>query len=399
MLLTGGGVGPYFSGGNILPFALLALIGPIIVFCLNQTTSVAAQRQRFLWITGLCVVLVIGMTARQLAVRSGESVAGIHDGAVQAEVAADKLLHGQNPYGADYRGTDYERLNPPITGGPTINVVWSHVIYPPFVFESFVPFAWLRGLLGPLADYRMLTVGALLLAAWLLAQQAASWEERARVVALTLGNPLLWMYAVIGTNDGMAAALVIISIALLVRNRWWWGGFVFALAVATKQSVWLLLPLWFFWAWRQGKTASNGRRNLTYGWLAGIVVTFGPFLLWHPQRMITDILSYASGSIPYSYPVSGTTFLQYLTIWHMIPSPWAVFPTYAFQLIVWVPALWFVCRWLRKQWHVSRWLIGAAVLTLSTLLVGRYMNNNYLVAPMLLVIAGYVWPDTIAQHD
>lgn len=399
LLLTNGGVGPYFAGGNLLPWALLSIVGPMVVLLLDQSGSLSADCRRFWFVVSLSLVLVVGMFVRQLTVRQTDRVAGIHDGAVQAEIAADKLLHGENPYGANYRGTDYETLNPPIVGGPSVNVVWSHVIYPPFVFEAFLPFALLGRLDGVLADYRWLTVGALMLVAWLIIRRASTWEERTMGAVLTLGNPLLWMYAVIGTNDGLAVTLVVCSVALLGDRRWWWSGAIFALALATKQSVWILAPLWAWWTWREASGSARARRLAGFGLGAGLLITFGPFLLWQPQRLLTDIYTYASGSIPYSYPVSGTTFLQYLTIWHIIPSPWTVFPAYIFSLLVGLPALWMAWRRLRTRSGAGQWFIASAAVMLATLIVGRYMNANYLIFPTVLMVAGFVWPKNGNAHD
>lgn len=392
MLVTGGGVGQYFTGNGLLTPSLLCAAGPLIYIAIGQRGSAQTDRRRFWWALAACTTLVIILTAGQLRVRAGSDVAGIHDGAVQAEVAATKLLHGENPYGANYRGTQYEKLNPPIVGGPAINVVWSHFIYPPLIFLLYIPLEIVHRITGSLADYRIITVGALGGIAAMLIFTATTWTERTRATLLTLGNPLLWIYAVIGANDIVSALFLLGATLLMARKRWWWSGVVFGLAMATKQSVWILAPLWLLWLWKSSATErvlNIARRNGLLGLAVSAAAIFGPFLIWQPWRIIDDLIRYASGSIPYSYPISGTTFLQYLTVFRFVDSPWAIIPTYIFQLAVGLPALFFIWRWIRRDAGPVRWLVGSGILMMAVLLFSRYFNNNYYIVPIVLFVTAY----------
>lgn len=393
MLVTGGAVGPYFAGGGLLVFSLLSVAGPLIYLVLGNNQNARTDQRRFWWALAVCSVLVIGLAGRQLVVRSNSPVEGIYDGAIQAEVAAGKLVAGENPYGSDYRGTDYETVNPPIVGGPVINIVWSHFIYPPLIFLLYVPLHLMRAFLGPLADYRLITVGALGGLSAILILTAATWTQRTRATLLTLGNPLLWIYAVIGANDIIIALCLVAAAMLMSRRRWWWSGVIFGLALAARQTVWPLAPLWGLWLWRSSASANTpiiARRRGLLGAAVGLVVTYGPFLAWQPWRLVDDIIRFASGSISYTYPIAGTTFLQYLTVFNLVDSPWSIFPTYLFQLAVGVPVLWLTWRWIRREASPVRWLAGAGVLMMAVLLFGRYFNNNYYTVPMVLFVVAYL---------
>jgi hypothetical protein len=172
---------------------------------------------------------------------------GIHDGAVQTEIAAQKLLNGHNPYGADYRGTAYQTLNPPIPGGPGNNVVWHHFIYPPttILLETMNEAA--SRLFQSAGDVRLVTLGALVLLSLMLLIRQKTWTGRTKVFILTLGNPLLFIYALIGANDIVAVAGLVGTALLAERKQWRSMGLVFALTVGVKQSAWLAVPLWLIW--------------------------------------------------------------------------------------------------------------------------------------------------------
>ncbi len=386
------------EAGWLLPFALLCLVAPIIYIAVGERPSPAADRRRFFVALITCLLLVIGLTVRQIAIRPPANVPeGMYDGAVQSEVAAQYLLRGINPYGADYRGTPYAAVNKPIPGGPTQNVVWFHYIYPPLTFLLFVPIELMRPLLGELTDYRLLTIGALMLITFILVSQAPTYSQRTTVTVLTLGNPLLWGYAVVGANDLLGPAAIIGATLLIQKKQWLLAGIIFGLAVAAKQTTWIITPLWLYWVWRQSKDSNQPRNSFKrqlLGLSATVAVTFGPFLLWHPSRILTDVWSFASGAIPHTYPISGTTFLQYLHVLRLVPSAWSVIPTYLYQLSVGAPLLALTLYWIRRSAEPSRWLGGAAILSLGVLLFSRYFNNNYLGFPITLLVGALVlsWP-------
>jgi uncharacterized membrane protein len=210
---------------------------------------------------------------------------------------------------------------------------------------------------------------------------------------LTLGNPLLWGFAIIGCNEIFAVTAMAGSALLLQRKRWAWSGAIFALAIASKQIAWVVTPLWLWWVWQSARASSQMWPNLKRA-LLGLVsvggVIFLPFLLWGPTKLFTDLVKFAGGGFANSYPTAGTTFLQYLYVYHIIPSPYTVYPVYLFQLFVGVPVFILVASWLRQQHQASRWLAGSAVLLLAVMLVSKYFNNNFLTAPAGLLVAAFV---------
>lgn len=396
IVVLGGAIAQIFvQGGWLLPFALLCLVAPIMYLALGQQPSPTSDRRRYIFVWITLAMLVLGLTIRQIAIRGhAPQPQGMYDGAIQSEVAARMLLDGKNPYVGDYRGTEYASVNQVVPGGSTDNVVWYHYIYPPLTFLAYVPLAMLDTVLGPLADYRLITVGALFLVTILLTRQAKTFSRKITVVILTLGNPLLWGYAIIGANDILGPLLLLIATILIGRRRWLFAGIVFGLALAVKQTVWFIAPLWLFWVWRSMVIENQIRTVLPkhlLGILFGVAITFGPFLIWDTGRIFTDLVPYAAGNIPNTYPISGTTFLQYLHVLRLIPSAWSIVPTYLFQLMVGIPMLALTIFWLRRSAATSRWLIGAAIVPLAILLVSRYFNNNFLTFPAALLVAAYIF--------
>ncbi len=391
-LISSSWLSPYFtSGSGTLLISVSALIGVLVFWILAGSQRTDRARLNFMVVV-VFSGLIIGLAfIRQLDLRgpTGQPV-GIHDGAVQTEVAASFLLDGKNPYAADYSNTKYAIINPPIPGGPAVNVVWSHYIYPPLPFVLQVPWSALGRWLHFVADARWLTLAAFVVTAGILIQPAKDWTKRTTVAILTLGNPLLWTFALAGQND-FYPALGLVGATLAIRaKRWWLAGITFGLALTAKQSVWMLVPLVIVWLWARYRRQALAWKPVLWGAVASSLAIIGPFLLWGPTQLYDDIIRYASGSIPFSYPISGSTLLQYLHVSGLLASPWAIVPTAWFQLAVGVPLFWVLGRRLWTQPTASQWLLAASILMLGVLLVSRYVNLNYFVTLEFLVLAAWI---------
>ena len=383
-------ISPYFAhGGGLLWFHLWALVSWIVFVTVGQGETASAARRRFVIVLVSVAVVVVGSTLRQVHLRQPNGPPrGIHDGAVQTEVAADFFLRGHNPYQADYRFTSYGAINPPIPGGPAMNVVWSHYIYPPLTFLFQTPFTLLAQGFRQTPDMRWLLLGALALSSWLVVRMTKDWDRRTLFLLLTVGNPFIWLYVVAGYNDILVVTAFIAVAAAWRMKRWVLVGVAFGLAVGLKQSAWVALPLFALALWRRDR---NDRYK---AWRAFVITTaavFVPFMLWNTPALYDDIVRYGSGVIPYSYPISGSTFIQYLPVFGLVPSVWSIVPTYWGQLIIGVPVFLALARWFRRDTNPDVWLTAVSILTLAVLLVSRYNNNNYLSGLLLLSVAAYAF--------
>lgn len=392
-LLNADFLAPYLSaGGGTLTLTLMPLAGFAAALGVGMVGRDVPRRQFFVCL--ITVGLVVGLAfGRQLVARGDlNHPRGIHDGAVHTEEAAKVLLRGENPYRADYSGTAYAALNPSIPGGPAINVVWSHYIYPPANFILQAPQQAIGDALGIRADVRWIYMVAFVMVSGLIISMGRSWPERSQWLLLTLGNPLIWLHVVVGHNDILVALGVVAAAWGMTRQRWWLAGLAFGFALAAKQIAWVLFPLWAVWIWRlhtSGQT--KAAKYVTLGTIGMAAVLIGPFVFWDGPALYDDLVRYASGSIPFSYPISGSTFLQFLHVFGWVDSPWTIITTAWFQALVGLPVLWLSARWFWRQPTASRWLTGASLLSLAVLLVSRYFNSNYLVPIMVMSIAAAVW--------
>ncbi len=401
IFFANGGVSFFDSGkGWMLQFNVLAIISGLVYLGLGQRPSLQSNRRRWMWTLTFCLIMVIGLASRQILIRTHQSrPEGIYDGAVQAEIAADFILHGKNPYGADYRGTSYMVLNKIPSSGVDIdnNPVWYHYIYPPLTFLIFTPFHILRPLIGQLADYRIISIGSILLITWLLLRRTKNWSMKTTITLLTIGNPLFWVFGVVGTNESLVSLMVVISILFFEKKRWLFAGAFFGAAIAAKQVVWVLVPLWLYWLWRRkrsGKLSTKEMRQVVFSAALVVCILFMPFILWSPIRAWTDMVVFASGGIPNTYPIAGSTLLQYLHVFRLIPSPWSQVPVYLFQLLVGIPMFILTARWLRHNDSSSSWLVASTVFLVSLMLVGRFFNNNFLTTPATFLALAYVLDHT-----
>jgi hypothetical protein len=386
-------ISPYLGQvSGMLFFHVLGLIGWLAYWWIGRKDTDAGERKRF-WFALAFVGIFVGTAfVRQIDLRgsSGQPF-GIHDGAVHVEVATEKLLDGVNPYSADYRGSNYEILNPRIPEGPATNIVWSHFIYPPGVFLLQVPWHIKATAFGFVPDVRWIFLVALGGVAWVAIALQRTWSMRTRMLLLTAGNPLLWLYVVAGYNDILVVAALAITALMLARKKWWLSGLFFGLAIGLKQSVWMTLPIFAWYVWRLWAHDRRAGKQIIKGVAVSVGVIFLPFLIWDAGALYDDIVRYASGAIAYSYPISGATLLQYLRVWGLIDSPWTVLPTHLFQLAVGVPVAIGLCRWLGKKPRPEDWLTATTILITAVLLVSRYNNNNYLSAIVGLAVIAYAF--------
>src|SRR2546421_10851160 len=95
-------------------------------------------RARMVHVVAMVAAFVVVPTVASIVLReTGKPYTYIHDGALMVEEAARKLLHGMNPYVADY-------LDTPLFYWPMVNnPALYHLTYFPFMFLTTIPFVWL----------------------------------------------------------------------------------------------------------------------------------------------------------------------------------------------------------------------------------------------------------------
>lgn len=352
---------------------------------------------------GLLGVFLIGslLGIQVAARRASDPVLFTHDGAVQTEDAISALKAGENPYAVDYRTRTFGGYPDAFSEGTRPNPAWSHYIYLPLQVVVGAPLAALAERTIGWFDVRLLYLGSFILLVTAGALLTRSRESRILVLTMLLFNPLFTQFFVAGFNDVFFLGWVALGSLMLRRGRSRWGAVAFGLAVASKQSAWLLLPFYLAFVWyRSGGDFRKTLREVMPGVITTLVIVL-PFFLWSPSNFIEDTIQYATGTAAFSYPISGFGIGQLLVSMGVIGSMWDRYPFWILQLLVAGPLFVWLWRWLKSEPTVSRMLGAYGLFTLAVWFTSRYFNDSYIgvISTILLLsyAAGHATKDS--RHD
>ncbi|MBI3572699.1 MAG: DUF2029 domain-containing protein [Candidatus Kerfeldbacteria bacterium] len=385
---------PFIVGtGRILIIPLLGLVGFILYVFSGAGKKQSRERTRFFIAAATTLAILLTIVSQQVSIRvHGQKGFGKNDGAVQTEEAARFFLHGINPYTAQYHNTSFRYFFSRDTPNGD-HVADTHYAYLPTVFLLDVPGVWLKDHLGAPVDFQTISVIALLGLSTLLIWSVKSWTTRTQVLLLTIGNPFIWVFPISGFNDMIYLCFLVGAVVATIHKRWVWAGLAFGLTVATKQTAWATIPFLFWWWWwykRQFPQETKGLKQMVAYALVTAGIFLVPFIIWSPYNFYDDAVRYVAGVIPWSYPISGVTFLQYLRIWRLIPSPWTVIPAAPFQLFAATPVLLLGAKFIRRKPSIENWLSVSTILVLVLTLFNRFGPGNYYSAVLTMAIASYV---------
>lgn len=334
-------------------------------------------RGRVLHLALILGIFVVLPTIASIVLReTGKPYTYIHDGAIMIEEAGRKLLHGQNPYVADY-------LDTPLFYWPMVNnPALYHLTYFPSLFLVTTPFVWLFDRVGIFWDERYLYLPAFVatcLVAPLLVRGAA---RRLSLAALIGLNPQLFPFVVEGRNDFFVLLFLFGGVVLLQRERRTLACLAIAAAAAAKLHAMFLLPfvIGYLIATRRPRTARETLEALRplLPAAALLAITFVPFLLNDWNAFYDDVVRYNAGGAAWTYPISGVGFSALLLALGVIAYRQADFPFAAIEIAVATP----IGAWaLLRLWRAPTiaWLLGGYALTLlAFLFFGRYFQGNYL---------------------
>lgn len=314
-----------------------------------------------------------------------------HDGVVQTEVAATMILHGQNPYAANFTGTPFAAFHT-IRPDGTQSVVLQHYPYPPLIPLLTVPAILVERLIHFTPDGRVVTALIFFLTAWALIRLMPTDRQKTWVVLGVLINPLFMSYALLGMNDIIMVSGLIFTAILARQKKWRLAGITIALAIAAKQTALLALPLWAWWLWLEMRHGQVTKRKLwqSFGLTAAVVTAlYLPFILWNPAAFYDDTVRFVSGVVPHTYPIGGDSLWQFLVMGHFVPDAWVTTSTLLPLLLAAVLVIPLACWWIRRRAVASQWLTSVVLVIFVVSLVNRYFYENYLSAVVLLAVAAY----------
>ena len=336
------------------------------------------------------IVAAVGLPALALIALRWSTGAPLlmHDGAYQTEEAIKLVVAGHDPYGVDYSQTSM-RLWHWYVNQPLDSSLF-HYVYSPLTFLVGVPFAAMARLLSIPFEFRLVLILAAVAASSALLRLPWRWELRYVALAALFLDP--FFYFPQGRNDILFLAPLTLGVLAWARGKPRLAALAFGVAFAFKPFALFFLPCLAVALWpRSGPLIDRMRRLLIIGGalLAPAAITMIPFLLWNANAYWTDTVSFVAGTIPGVYRIQGYSLASLLLAVHIIPSPDARFPFGLVQAAVAAPVL------AIGLWRIWRLPSLGAVLTVGTLalalslLVGRFVNDNYLADVLFLaVLAG-----------
>ena len=324
---------------------------------------------------------VIGAIVRWHLVASPRALIG--DGAYQTQLAGDFVLHGIDPYGADYGRAG---LAAAPWGATFPSPALHHLVTWPGQFLFPLPLQALSRLIFGWWDERVFLLLAAVAIWLLLGALFPGIPGRMAAVALFLvpGHSLM---AVLGDNDLPVVALLLAALLAAQRRRFLLMGLLLGCAIVTKQHALLAVPLIVTWAVVRGADARTvARAALTA--LAGVAGFLLPFVLWDGAAFVRDTVFFLVGGGSEAYPINGFGLSAILLSAGVIHGARDAFP---FALLEMLAALvvWLVgWRWLRRGAAIPEVLMLLGLAFASVLFVSRYFHDTHLLLGVELVLAG-----------
>jgi hypothetical protein len=342
--------------GNVVKTAIFPWsIGIGVAACAILILAIVLRGK---WQPRLIALAMVTMSVSCLLIIIGSPVAEI-DVWVIFQQSADGLLQGLNPYTQYFQG---------VPAGQTADCF----NYLPATFLLASPSKWLFGdvrygemaiLLGGYATlavtmWRMAVArgGAVLKQNLLPALLLVA-------VALTLPGILRVVHQ--GWNESLVLGCLLIAIALLLKDKAWWAVIPLALAVATKQHVALILPLWALWpafGWKRTLGAIGGAVALSLPWIAA---DFGRF--YHcTVEFFVDLPARADS----------------LSVWKFIPESLQTVSVLA------LTALAFVLVLTRIERSLAGLVLGSAIVMIGFDLANKQsFENQWWIASSLIIVS------------
>ena len=324
---------------------------------------------------------VIGGIAHWHLIPSPTALIG--DGALQMQLARNVLMRGIDPYGFNYMGTGLERAP---WNQPFPNPSLHHLDYWPGTIVLPLPLqAAFQGVLG-WWDERVWMLLAAVAVFVLIRRLVPGVAGRMAAVAFFLipGHSLL---AILGDNDLPMVALLLGSALAIGRRRVLLAGLLIGLAVATKQTSLIAVPVLAAYAagqhvgWRQFFQSAGMAA-------AAVCVLLGPFVVWNAGAFVADTLLFNFGSGAEAYPIQGLGLSAILLQAGIIHGARAAFPFLLIQLPLVITVWLLAWRRLIRYPRASEFILWCGVAFFVFLFTNRFAQQTYILLGVELILAG-----------
>ncbi len=350
----------------------------------------AAWRMKLFVLFGIIAIAAGGPLVTAIVDRSRVApVFGVHDIILQLEAAMRYLIDGINPYSATYVGTHMEAWHYTELGRDAVNPALYHFVMPPwyllfsFFFYPFVKlFGFFDGRLPLLFTY----FGTLaLLAVWI-----KEYPKKILAIIVTAFSPVMFDYLLEGRSDHFALFWLLFALFLWHRKNVVLGAIVYALALLSKQTIWLSFPFVLLYAWQDIVKLSLTKKYLVVvGFVGTIALILGPFLVWDARSYWQSTVAFLAGTTDVSYPVAGYGLGMVLYQFGVITDIHAYYPFILWQIAVCLPLLIALLRWCGKNRSIGKLLIGYSIFLFAFWYFSRYFHNSHLGYLTLVFGVGY----------
>lgn len=384
---------PYLLFG--IYFVLLILYAAFDLNWIQTHNAVLKWRAKLIVLLAVVVIAAGGPLVTAIVDRSRVApVFGVHDIILQLEAAMRFLINGVNPYATTYFGTHMEAWRYAELGKDVINPALYHFVMPPwyllftFFFYPFVKiFGFFDGRLPLIFTY----FGTLIiLAVWI-----KNYQKKIIALLITAFNPVMFDYLLEGRSDHFAFFWLLLALFLWHRKQFIIASAVYALALLSKQTIWLSFPFVMIYLWKDIAAFTMIKKALIFSiFVVVLVVVMGPFLVWNPQAYWESTISFLQGSTPYSYPVAGYGFGMVLYQMGVIKDIHAYYPFIFWQVVIALPVVSLLLGWFRASVSAGRLLIAYSIFLFVFWYFSRYFHNSHLGYISLVLSVGYVLEDS-----
>lgn len=345
-------------------------------------------------VLGIALVAMIGYTITNLYANPGYGT----DEAAYQQYAAQLLMHGLNPYTHNLVGALTKFQVPVQYATYTLNGgISSHWAYPALALFITVPFILItHGVQSSIiANVTFLAAGMVLAFAIL----PRSMKPLAPLIAL--GIPILFGYALAGTNDIIMMPFLILAVigwdefggSSRRRSRDFTQAISMGCAISVQQLAWFVAPFIVFgilsiqsrkWGW---KTALQSAIKYSLVSLATFIIINAPFIVWNTSAWIDGILApLLQHAIPYGQGLIG------LALFWNIGGGNIVLYTYA-SMLIYVALLWVFFRNAEELARV------ATILPLIVFFFPTRSLAEYFMTPVLLWLVAATTVRTSIETD
>lgn len=370
-----------------IPASVVAVAAAPLVTVIVASVAADVRRKPFgTWLTKAVVAWAIAYVAVSIIAVPKHN---LHDELLITQVAMEKISDGEDPYGANYRGTIVDLWTGHELRLSYVNGVypgWDHYVYlPGFFAVSYPVYLIVHGLTGAydqrivyLIAYAALTVGA-----WMSLKRSPIREPLTLVFVL---NPF-FMNVTYGFNDLLPIALFAVTGYLMAHKKLFAAAVCYGLMLATKQTMALTIP---FMIPAFIHTAATMKRSAV-PMLAAVAATAAlvilPFFLWSPSRFFNDTVSFFFSST--AYPIHGEGLSGLLKTAGLVTEN-QYFPFWIFQIFATLPlAAYFMRRTLRSP-DLHEPFFGSAVTIGVLWFFSRYFLTSHAHGIILLLALSFI---------